>query len=123
MQRFDIHLHVGEVMPLLLALIDRKAILKALQELKTMSGTLAQQLTDFQAQTSASLDALTTDLTDISADVDQLLAGMNTGDVVSQAMVDQAGTIASRMAALKAAADVINARVPPATPPTPTPTP
>lgn len=121
MQRFDIHLHVGEVMPLLLALIDRKAVLKALQELKTMSGTLAQQLTDFQTQTSASLDALTTDLTDISADVDQLLAGMNTGDVVSQAMVDQAGTIASRMAALKAAADAINARVPPATPPTPTP--
>lgn len=81
-----------------------------------MSGTLAEQLAAAQAETSAKLDTIGTDVTEIGADVDQLLAGMNPGDAVTQSMVDNATSIRDRMTALQSGLAAINAKVPPVTP-------
>ena len=84
-----------------------------------MSGTsLSEQLTAAQAETNAKLDGLATDVTEISADVDTLLAGMKPGDVVTQEMVDAQTAIRDRVGTLKDGFDAINAKVP-AAPPAP----
>lgn len=83
-----------------------------------MSGTLAEQLAAAQTETNAKLDSLGTDVSEISADVDRLLAGMTTGDAVTQDMVNAAVGIQTRVSALKDALDAVNAKVPP---PAPTP--
>ena len=85
-----------------------------LQRLITMSTSLSEQLAAAQAETNAKLDAIGTDVTEIGADVDQLLAGMTTGDPVTQAMVDAATAIRDRVGAVKDGLDAINAKVPPA---------
>lgn len=82
-----------------------------------MSGTLAEQLAAAQAATTAALDAVATDVTEISADVDRLLAGMTTGTTITQQMVDDANSIATRVAGIKTSLDDVNAKG--GTPPTP----
>lgn len=77
-----------------------------------MSGTLAEQLAAAQADTASKLDAIATDVTEISADVDKLLAGTTVGDVVTQAMVDAQTSIRDRVSAIRDALDVVNAKVP-----------
>lgn len=98
--------------------LDRRLhlLLKATERLIEMSSTLAEQLAAAQADTNAKLDSIGTDVTEISADVDSLLAGMNTGDAVTQAMVDAAVGIQTRVTALKDALDAVNAKVPPTSP-------
>lgn len=77
-----------------------------------MSGTLAEQLAAAQADTASKLDAIATDVTEISADVDSLLAGMAPGTVITQAMVDAATSIRDRVSTIKDGLDVVNAKVP-----------
>lgn len=84
-----------------------------------MSGNLAQSLATAQAETNAKLDSVATDVTEIGADVDTLLANMNPGDVVTQDMVDAAQAISARVGAVKDGLDAINAKVPAPTQPTP----
>ncbi len=88
-------------------------ILHKLERIIEMSGTLAEQLAAAQAETSAKLDAIGTDVTEIGADVDALLAGMNPGDAVTQSMVDNATSIRDRMTAVQSGLAAINAKVPP----------
>ncbi len=92
-------------------------ILHKLERLIEMSGTLGEQLAQFQAETSTALDAVSTQMTEIAADVDALLAGQGAGDVVTQAMVDAQTAIRDRVTAARDALQAINAKVPP----TPTP--
>jgi len=91
-------------------------LLHATERLIEMSGSLSEQLAAAQADTNAKLDAIGTDVSEISADVDHLLAGMNTGDAVTQSMVDAAVGIQTRVTALKDALDAVNAKVPPVVP-------
>lgn len=91
-------------------------ILANTQEIIVMSGTLADQLAAAQAATAASLDAISTDVTEIGADVDSLLATMTPGTTITQAMVDNATSISTRVSAVKDGLDVVNAKVPPVTP-------
>lgn len=77
-----------------------------------MSGTLAEQLAAAQAETSAALDAIAVDVTEIGADVDSLLAGMTPGTTITQEMVDAATSISSRVATIKSGLDAVNAKVP-----------
>lgn len=93
-----------------------RQILQNTERLITMSGTLAEQLAAAQAATQASLDAITVDVTEIGADVDQLLAGMTPGAVLTQEMVDAATSISTRVAAVKDGLDAVNAKVPPPAP-------
>ena len=116
--RLDVYHHFPDGAPDPVHALLRQ-ILHELKELKTMSATLADQLTQFQTETAASLDAISTDVTDISADVDSLLAGMTPGTTITQAMVDAQGSIRDRVAALKTALDAVNAKVPPVAPPAP----
>ena len=81
-----------------------------------MSGTLAEQLAAAQAETNARLDAVGTDVTEIGADVDRLLAGLTPGGQVTQAMGDAATSIRDRVGAVKDGLDAINAKVPPPAP-------
>lgn len=113
-ERIDVHAHVAGLAELAQLVVTGFKELK--QEIHTMSGTLAEQLAAAQADTNAKLDSIGTDVTEISADVDSLLAGMNTGDAVTQAMVDAAVGIQTRVTALKDALDAVNAKVPPPAP-------
>lgn len=87
-------------------------IFHKLERIETMSGTLAEQLAAAQAATTASLDAISTDVTEISADVDRLLAGMTPGTTITQEMVDAANAIAARVTGIKTSLDDVNAKVP-----------
>lgn len=110
----NIHVHLGDVAqivaPIVLALIDRRAIINLLQELKTMSGTQGAQLTQLQAETVAALDAVTTQLTEISDDVDRLLAGQVPGDPVTPEMVAAQTAIRDRVTAARDAMQAINTK-------------
>lgn len=75
-----------------------------------MSGTLAEQLAAAQAATTAALDAVATDVTEISADVDRLLAGMTPGTTITQQMVDDANSISTRVAGIKTSLDDVNTK-------------
>lgn len=89
-------------------------ILHELKELKIMSGTNSAAVNAAFADISTALDAIGTDVTNISADVDTLLAGMTPGDPVTQAMVDTANSLRDRVAAIKTGLDAVDAKVPPA---------
>lgn len=115
----NVHVHLGDVAQIVLALIDRKSIVRLLQELKTMSGTQGAQLTQLQAETSAALDAVTTQLTEISDDVDRLLAGQVPGDPVTPEMVAAQTAIRDRVTAARDAMQAINTKG--GEPPAPTP--
>ena len=93
-----------------------RLVLHATERLLKMSGSLSDQLAAAQADTNAKLDAIGTDVSDISADVDTLLAGMTTGGAVTQEMVDAAVGIQNRVTALKESLDAVNSKVPPAAP-------
>lgn len=114
----NIHVHLGDVAQIFLALIDRQKIINLLQELKTMSGTQGAQLTQLQAETAAALDAVTTQLTEISDDVDRLLAGQVPGDPVTPEMVAAQTAIRDRVTAARDAMQAINTKggEPPVTP-------
>ncbi|HXJ61878.1 MAG TPA: hypothetical protein VNU68_35005 [Verrucomicrobiae bacterium] len=85
-------------------------ILATVKRIETMSGTLAEQLAAAQAETNAKLDAIGTDVTEISADVDRLLASMTPGTTITQEMVDAANSINTRVGAVKDGLDAINAK-------------
>lgn len=118
--RLTVELHVAGPIHLHIDGVDGDALRKILhntERLITMSGTLAEQLAAAQAATAASLDAIATDVTEIGADVDSLLAQLQPGTAITQAMVDAATSISGRVGAVKDGLDAINAKVPP-TPPT-----
>lgn len=120
--RLTVELHVSGPIHLHVRGVDGdtlRQILTNTERLLTMSGTLAEQLAAAQAATAASLDAIATDVTEIGADVDQLLAGMQPGTTITQEMVDAATAISSRVGAVKDGLDAINAKVPPPAPATP----
>lgn len=116
--RTDVHLHLHGVEAMFAPFIHLlERIFHKLERIETMSGTLAEQLAAAQAATTAALDAVATDVTEISADVDRLLAGMTTGTTITQQMVDDANSIATRVAGIKTSLDDVNAKG--GTPPTP----
>ena len=112
-----VHLHLPGVTTIdLAALVNCSSlaqILTELQEIKTMSQTLAEQLAAAQAATAAQLDAISTDVTEIGADVDSLLAQLQPGTTITQEMVDAATSISTRVSAIKDGLDAVNAKVPP----------
>lgn len=110
-ERIDVHVSFPGLAEL--AALVLKGFKELKQEIKTMSGTLSEQIAAAQADTNAKLDAIGTDVGEISADVDQLLAGMNPGDPVTQAMVDAAVGIQNRVSGIKDALDAVNAKVVP----------
>lgn len=110
-----IHLHLDAELSRPLLDFARKTFLNT-ERLITMSGTLSEQLAAAQAATSAALDGIATDVTEIAADVDQLLQNTQTGDPVTQAMVDSMTSIRDRAVAAKDGLDAVNAKVPPVTP-------
>lgn len=119
MDMSDVHIHLHLPQELVALLSDHRLlheILRNTERLITMSGSLADQLAAAQADTNAKLDAISTDVTEISADVDTLLAGMNTGEPITQAMVDAAVSIQNRVSGIKDALDAVNAKVPPSAP-------
>lgn len=108
--RFDIYLNLSGLSDLF-GLGAR--ILRKLERLTEMSQTLAEQLAAAQADTAAKLDGIATDVTEIGADVDNLLAGMTPGSQVTQAMVDAATSIRDRVTTIKDGLDAVNAKVDP----------
>lgn len=89
-----------------------KAFHELKQEIQNMGTSLSAQLTAAQAETSAALDGIATDVSEIAADVDLLLQGTNPGDPVTQAMVDAMTSIRDRAVAAKSGLDAVNAKVP-----------
>lgn len=77
-----------------------------------MSGSLKDQLAAAQAATQTKLDEIGVDVSEISADVDTLLAGMNPGDVITADMVSAAESIRDRVTGIKDSLDTVNAKVP-----------
>lgn len=116
-QHVDHHIHLHLDHELARPLLDAVfRILRNTEELKQMSGSLSEQLAAAQAETSAALDGIATDVTEIAADVDQLLQNTQAGDPVTQAMVDAMTSIRDRAVAAKDGLDAVNAKVPPPTP-------
>ncbi len=116
-QRVDHHIHLHLDHELARPLLD--AVLRTLrntEELKQMSGTNAERVAAAQAETNAKLDALTTNMSEIGADVDSLLAGMNPGDQITPEMVAAAESIRDRVGAANDGLSEINAKVPPVAP-------
>lgn len=93
-------------------------IFNKLERIETMSGTQGAQLTQLQTETAAALDAVTTQLTEISDDVDRLLAGQVPGDPVTDEMVAAQTSIRDRVTAARDAMQAINTKggEPPVTP-------
>lgn len=113
-ERVDVHVHLpglAEVAALIL-----KAFNELKQEIQKMSGTLAEQLAAAQAETNAALDGIATDVGEIAADVDQLLAGVQPGTTLTLDMVNAMTSIRDRAVAAKGGLDAVNAKVPPAPP-------
>ncbi len=69
------------------------ALHKQMKELKTMSGTLAEQLT-------AATVAIRQDVANVSAEVTQLLASMTPGTTITQQMVDDLTAIDTSLKAI-----------------------
>jgi paraquat-inducible protein B len=69
------------------------ALQHQMKELKTMSGTLAEQLT-------AATVAIRQDVANVSAEVTQLLAGMTPGTTITQQMVDDLTAIDASLKAI-----------------------
>jgi hypothetical protein len=69
------------------------ALQKQLKELKTMSGTLAEQLT-------AATAAIRQDVAAVSDEVSKLLAGMTPGTTITQQMVDDLTAIDASLKAI-----------------------
>lgn len=102
---------VGLVTPFFTRIIDR------LEELKVMSQTNQDQVLAILADINSNLDALSTDATEISADVDTLLAGAPAGSTITPEMIASLTSVRDRVASLKTNLDAVNAKVPPAAPP------
>lgn len=111
LERIDLHVHIPALAEL--AALAIRGFHDIKQEIKTMSGSLADQLAAAQAETSAALDGIATDVAEIGADVDQLLQGAAPGTVLTQEMVDSMTAIRDRAVAAKSALDAVNAKVPP----------
>ena len=95
-----VHLHVdfSGLEGIVAALVDRSRlhhIVTLLEELKAMSGTLADQLTAALASISADVDTVSTEVTALLAQ----LSGQ-VGQPVTQAMVDAATGIDARLKAI-----------------------
>jgi septal ring factor EnvC (AmiA/AmiB activator) len=90
------------------------ALQQTLKELKTMSESLSQQLDDADVRIEAALAKLSTDLTDIAAELKANTP--NPGSMITQAQADRNLAIATNLESLAAAAD---AMATPSAPPTP----
>lgn len=89
-----------------------REILNKLKELKIMSESNSAQVAAAFAEINTTLDSIGTDVTNIAADVDGLLAGMTPGDPVTADMVSAATAIRDRVAAIKGSLDAVDAKVP-----------
>lgn len=109
-QTINVNVHLPALAELAALVI--KGFNELRRDIHTMSSTLAEQLAAAQAETSAALDGIATDVSEIAADVDSLLAAAPVGSVLTQEAVDAMTAIRDRAVAAKAGLDAVNARVP-----------
>lgn len=105
-----VHVHLHDLLSPVVHWLER--IFRNTERLIQMSGTLAEQLAAAQAETSAALDAIAVDVTEIGADVDTLLAGMTPGTTITPELVAAGNAIRDRVAGIKSGLDAVNAKVP-----------
>lgn len=118
MSGMDLHLHLPGVTTINLGdwLGARRLLCKIFRNTERiieMSGTAQDQVNAAFADMNAKLDSIGTDVTNISGDVDALLAQLTPGSQITPEIVAAATALQARVSGLKDSLDAVDAKVPP----------